>query len=1141
MASPSKTAVRKLQSLLFLVLLSMITMLGHAQTITGSVRGTITDPTGAVIPNATVTATNTATGVSSTTQTNGAGLYSVRFLQIGSYTIRVAAKGFAEEHSSPFQLEIDQEATVNVPMHLEGSSTQVSVNFSSAPILNEENPSLGVTIDQNAIANMPLNGRSFLATTVAVPGSIHTGGTTDEQPGVNGNRQQGNSMLLDGMDIYDNINNSGVQAPTSGSQPQGALYIPNSDALQEIHVITSNASAEFGNVNGGTIVAVTKSGTNQFHGNAFFQLENYEMNANTFANKFTPGTATALTPYTQTFFGGTFGGPIKRDKLFFFVDYQGFRYHQSGTQLTSVAPAAFRSGDLSLLLANTINGKAHTPLQLLDTQNNNAPYANNQVPVLNPVAQFLFANPAAYPLPNAAPADGIAQNNYLGLNDSFNRSNQGDVKIDWKASARDSVSGRFTMSRDNSGTIGNPVPATFPNGAGSDNYTSFVVSEVHVFSTNAINELRAGFGRNVQASGLPTDPSGLFGTSGNAKVGINLPQNGYNGFTDQVFSDNNVISNIGSYDTPEFFTENTYFYGDNFTLQHGHHLMKMGVQLLRYQQNYSYSGNAGLLGQISYDGAFTAGPVPNPNPNNVTTGGDGFADFLLNRVYQQTTESQMGHFGQRQWRDGFFFQDDWKVLPNLTLNLGVRYDYSQPIFEVHNQMTNINLATGALEAAGQNGNSRALYNPTYDQVLPRLGFAYSPTPKTVIRGGYGISSYFEGMGVNLRLTQNPPYQEEYQSLAVIPTTQNTAGAPLNVGQGVSTNLASTGTYNAWSPDIRPSWTQEFSLTTEYQISNNSSIQIGYVGETGQHLAIPRMANQLPSPCTTTPCDNAPFANSLGQNVVVKLTDTEGMMNYNAFQAVFRKRVSNGLDFTANYTYSKAMTNAGQGYNGLYGTNGQYYQQNAYNLGPEYGPSPLDSTHNVSGSLVYELPFGRGRHFGTDWNRITDLALGGWKISGLATAFSGNPLTLTSNSNYSNLVKSADARANHLRPLHVVNRSTKDWFGTDLSAIPCTTLNINGSVNDNGSCAYSEESNIAFGTASPGSERGPGFENIDLSGFKAFHITDSQNLEFRADAFNAFNFASYSNPDTGVNDSNFGQITSTRNNPRTLQLALNYRF
>jgi hypothetical protein len=1119
----AKTSVWRMQHLLFVLFLATATILCRAQTITGSVRGVITDPSGAVIPGATVTAKNVETGVSSSTVTNSTGLYSIQFLQIGRYTIEVKAKGFGEEHSSPFQLEIDQQATINVPMHMEGSSTQVSVNFDTAPILNTENASLGVTIDQTAISNMPLNNRSFVAATVAVPGSIHTGGNTNEQPAVNGNRQQGNSMLLDGMDIYDNINNAGTQAPTPNSQPQGALYVPNSDALQEIRVITSNAPAEFGNVSGGQIVAVTKNGTNQFHGNAFFQLENYQLNANTFANKFTSGTATALTPYTQTFFGGTLGGPIKKDKLFFFVDYQGFRYHQSGTAFTGVAPAAFRTGDLSLLLAPVINGKPHTPIQLFNSQNHDAPFVNNQIPITSPIAQFLFANPAAYPLPNSPATDGIAQNNYLGLSNSFNRNNQGDIKIDWKASSRDNVSGRFTIARTINGTIGTPVPVSFPNAASPTAYTSFVVSEVHTFSTNAVNELRAGFGRNNQISGLPTDPSGLFGTAGNQKVGINMPQNGYEGFAQQVFnppSGGYDISNIGSYDTPQDFTENTYFYGDNFTLQHGHHLMKMGVQFLRYQQNYSYSGNAGVLGQVQYQGYFT---------------GDPFADFLSNYVTSQTVDGQVGRFGQRQWRDGAFFQDDWKVLPNLTINLGVRYDYSQPIYEVHNQETNVNLATGALEAAGQDGNSRALYNPTYDQLLPRLGFAYSPTARTVIRGGYGISSYFEGLGVGLRLTQNPPYQAEYQSRAVIPTTSDPAGAPLNVEQALSTDLTATGTYNAWSPNVRPSWNQEFSLTVEYQLSNNSSLQMGYVGQTAQHLAIPRMANQLTAPNTP-----APFANSLGQNVQVKLTDTEGMMNYNAFQAVFRKRSSNGLDFTANYTYSKAMTNAGQGFNGIYGTNGQYYQQDAYNLRPEYGPSPLDATHNVSGSLVYELPLGRGHRFGKDWSRLTDIALGGWKISGLASAFSGNPLTITSNANYTQIVNSADARANHLRPLHVTHRGVGNWFGTDPSAQPCLA-NAQGAIIDNGLCAYSEQSATAFGSATPGSERGPGFENIDLSGFKAFHFTDSQSLEFRADAFNAFNFASYNNPDTGVNDANFGQINSTRNNPRTLQLALNYRF
>ena len=254
MALPSKGIVQKIQNLLILILLCTITTLSYAQTITGSVRGTITDPTGAVIPNAKVTATNTATGVSSSTQTNGDGLYSIRFLQIGSYTINVVAKGFIDEHSSPFQLEIDQEATVNVPMNVQGDSAQVTVNFNSAPILNQENPTLGITVDQKTVESLPLNGQSFFATTVAVPGAVHTGGNTNDQPSVNGNREESNSILLDGIDIYNAINDGGGYN-TAGT---ALLYNVSPYAIQQVRVITTNAGAEFGNVSGGEMILATK-------------------------------------------------------------------------------------------------------------------------------------------------------------------------------------------------------------------------------------------------------------------------------------------------------------------------------------------------------------------------------------------------------------------------------------------------------------------------------------------------------------------------------------------------------------------------------------------------------------------------------------------------------------------------------------------------------------------------------------------------------------------------------------------------------------------------------------------------------------------------------------------------------------------
>jgi Carboxypeptidase regulatory-like domain/TonB dependent receptor len=1125
------TRARWVQFLLLMAVVAATVSLGRAQTVTGSVRGTITDPTGAVIANATVTVTNLNTGIKSITKTNVDGLYSVDFLPIGRYVVTVTSSGFAEETSSPFQLEIDQQATINVPMRVNTASTQVTVSFDVAPILNTESPTLGVTVSGNTIASMPLNGRDLTAATVAIPGSIHSGGQMNEEPGVNGNRQEDNSFLLDGFDIYNQMNGVGF------NNTSGAAYLPNPDALEEIRVITSNANAEFSNANGGTVIAVMKSGTNSLHGSAFEQIENYNMNANTWDNKHTSGVPAAVTPYTQSYFGGEVGGPILKDKLFYFLDYQGYRYHSSGgTASTSVIPAAWRRGDFSDLLTQA-------GIQLHDA-NGNA-FQDNQLPINNPVAQFLFAHPEAYPLPNAEPTDVSYgdQNNYQGPSSNFNTTNQGDAKIDWKIRDKDQLSGRFTTMGNENGTSFVAVPATFPFSNGTVGYTSVVLNEVHVFSNNATNELRVGFGRNSFGSGEPTDPSGLFGLTGNQKVGLTLPQATYMGFTQQKFS-GSPTSSVGDGGTGQYFALNNFAYGDDFTWQHGRHLIKMGAQFIRYQQNFYYGGSAGALGTMTYSGNYS---------------GDGgyaaVADFVLGYVTELESDSNAaqttapGLFGQRSWRDGFFIQDDYKLRPNLTLNLGIRYDYTQPLYEVHNRETNINLQTGAFEYAGQNGNSRALYNATFDQVAPRVGFAYSISPRVVLRGGYGITTYFEGMGVGLRLTQNPPWQQVYTLLGVAPSG-GANGQPLPVTTGLpsasSGSYTGCNTYSLWDPNIRPSLTQSYSLTTEYQLNDHSSVQVGYVGNDTHNLTIPVWANQWPASCAgAATCAAAPFADNpqLGATAAIKETATTAMSNYNALQAVYRWRSSHGLDFTANYTWSKAMTNGSQGFNGIFGTNGIYYQQNAFDLAAEYGPSPLDATHNISSVVVYELPFGQGRQFGANMNRAADLLLGGWKLSGLVSYFTGNPLTITSPNNYGGQLHDVGSdRANHLNTLNISNRSINHWFGTGASATPCFSQ-PNGAITGNANtCAYSTESYSGFGTASNGSERGPGFQNVDLSLFKTFRIIESQSLQFRADAFNSFNLASYGNPDTGVADSGFGVINSSRlNNPRTMQLTLSYHF
>ena len=374
---------------------------GLAQTVTGAVTGTVLDPSNAVIPHATVDAINMATGVRTTTTTNSAGSYFIRFLPIGTYRIEVTAQGFSKFSVPPFTLEIDQTAKIDAHVTVD-VSTSVNVQAEVAPILDTTDGTVGLSFSQKQIETIPLNGRNFSSVTLFQPGAVDTNpqglvgsnayerNTTESGiVAVNGNRSQANNYTLDGVDLNEGQNNL-------------IAYNPAPDAIQEIKVISADAPATYGNVNGGDVVSVLKSGTNQFHGSAYAYLENQNLNANSFANKYT-SPIIPINPFTQTQFGGTFGGPIKRDKLFFFVDYEGLREHSGGSGTASVFTAAMRQGDFSAV-----------PKQLYDTQNNLAPYASNRVPILNPVASYLFAHPELYPLPNATPTDGLVQNDFIG-------------------------------------------------------------------------------------------------------------------------------------------------------------------------------------------------------------------------------------------------------------------------------------------------------------------------------------------------------------------------------------------------------------------------------------------------------------------------------------------------------------------------------------------------------------------------------------------------------------------------------------------------------------------------------------------------------------------------------------------------------
>jgi hypothetical protein len=1113
----------------------------YAQTVTGTITGLVTDPTGAVIPGASVVALDLDTGVNSPTTTDAAGLYRISYLPIGRYQVTVKAPGFGDQTIPAFSLEAVQTATFNVKLAAGTVSQTVQVS-DAAPILNTNDPTLGSTFTANTIQNFPLNGLDFSALTLYIPGSVSTAGTSGttsierstyytDTVNLNGNRAQANNFTLDGIDMNETFNNL-------------ISYSPAPESLQEIKVLTANSPADYGNVNGGGVVSILKSGTNRFHGSAYGYVQDHRFNANSWFNDH-QNPAIPINSYSQSQFGGTFGGPVIHNKLFFFVDYLGSRYHQAGTTSASVFTQAMRNGDFSALLAGS------NPIQLYDPSNNFAPYAGDMgIPVVNPVAKFLFANQSLYPLPNATPSDGIAGNDLQGYSRLFEANNQGDIKVEWDPRAADKVTAFYSMSTAYNGTtallgISFPGHNLYPTKLSGANW-------VHIFSPALVNSARIGFTRTVWAQNFPEDPTGQFGTKGNAKVGIPFPNQSFDGYSYQSITGGITAGGTNVYGGG--LIDNTFSYIDNLTWVKGKHTLSMGVQALRYQNNYPTANNYGYLGQLVYSGAFTS------NPSLSNAGGYGGADFVLDRVNSAAATLSSVNVGQRQWRAAAFISDDYKILPNLTLNIGVRYEYDQPWLEENNKTGNIDLATGQVQYAshipvGAPPNSgicpnRGCYDANYNQIMPRLGFAFSPTGRLVIRGGYGATSFFEGNSSNQRLTSITPFIQAVNVTTVTPTPGN-PGTPRTAEEGFAGgSISYGGTYNVYPRNIQPAYVQEWSLTTEYALSRTLSLQVGYLGEQGQHIEDYGNVNQylVNGDPTSAPFYNNPYlgvnanpATSIGSNSLL-ITESRAAMNYNALQTVLRQRLSHGLEFTFNYTYGKSLTNSLGNYalevNGFSGA-----FQNYYDSAADWGPAGYDIRHNVSATAVYALPVGRGQEFLSGANRFLDEAIGGWRLGLAGVAYSGFPETITGPGNNSNSY--GNSRANQYRPLKIVGRSIEHWYGTDPSATPCTTPGV-----DNGVCAFGVPAPNAFGTGRNGNVRGPGFRNVDLSAFKDFHVIREQTVGFRFDAFNALNTPSYWNPDSGITDSNFGNIADlplnfpqspTRSTERHLQFSANYRF
>jgi hypothetical protein len=1114
------------------------------QTVAGSIAGLVTDPSGAVIVGAKVVAENTATGVQTSAQTNSAGVYTLRFLPIGTYSLTIEASGFITEKVPAFALEINQTAKIDVGLTI-GATTTVVVQEEIHPILDTTDSSLGNTLSANEIANIPLNGRNFSSLTLYQPGAINTDPTgltgnnaierntyNNGQVAVNGNRQQENNYMIEGAD---------------NNEPQNNLigYNPAPDAIGELRVISANADATYGNANGGAIITILKSGTNTLHGSLYDHLEYEKLDANSWGNEHA-NPIIPKTKYTQNIFGGTLGGPILRNKLFFFGDYEGIRRHTGGTSAASLLTRAMLQGDFSQILSAK-------GIQLYDTQNNFATYTNNKVPVVNPVVTFLAAHSNLYPAPNAAPTDQLIQNDYQGAQSSFVSNNQEDFKIDWVLDDKDKINGFYAQGTGSDFTTA-IIPVFFP---AHNTYPTKIIgaSWVRSFSPTIVNEARFGFTRVRWSNGVPSDPSGLFGDTGNQKVGIPFGAQKYVGFSGQ--SINNNASYIGTNANPQVFTDNTFNYYDNLSWQRGRHQLTIGGQAIRYQQNYLNAGNVGFLGQFTYSGIYTE------NLNAANGPGYGPADFVLDRISNVQLASPTGWVGNRQWRLAGYFQDDFKITPRLTLNLGLRYEYDQPWYEQNNKTANV-LPGGTVEYAGQvpagavPGSkvcpTRACYNATYNQFMPRLGFAYQFMSKVVIRGGYGATSFFEGYSFNQRLTSSPPFSLAINNNAPVPS-KTAGGVPFTVQQGFGGQLGINPNYNlysVWPQNVQPAYIHQYNLTTEYALTNQLSLSLGYHGQNGFHLADYRDGNQLTlaqapgvaailnangNNCSVAfpTALQTPYYSLVGECGPVLVTESEARMNYNAGQLTLRQRTHHGLEYTLNYTWAKSLTDSSGNYAVANTSWNGSSVQDSYNLHADWGPSAMDIRHSMNFVGVYDLPFGRGRAYGGSANGVLDAVLGGWKIAASAILYSGFPVTIFGTSTSGVMNAFGFSRANQYRPMIITNRSINNWWGTDPSA--------DSSVNcpSNGACAYGIAAPFTFGTAHNSTERAPGYRQVDTSFFKDFHVWREHVMGFRADLFNVFNIASYGNPDNGIGDGNFGQISSVRSPPRQVQLSLHYSF
>ncbi|MBI1745478.1 MAG: TonB-dependent receptor [Acidobacteria bacterium] len=1111
-----------------------------AQINTATIVGTIKDKSGSVIPRAEVTATNMATDETTKVFSNDRGDYTITPLKIGKYRLTVELPGFKRLDRGGIILETIQVARVDFLLDVGDISETVSVSGGS-PLIETETSAMGQVIDNREIVDMPLNGRNFVDLALLVPGA------NDETPGsnaqglgnaetlrgntalsVNGFRATNNNYLLDGVDNNESLVNT-------------IAHYPPLDAIQEFKVQTSVASAEFGRSGGGVVNVNLKSGTNQLHGNIFEFLRNEAFDARSFflnARRQPDGSPLPKPPFRQNQFGFTLGGPVIKDKTFFFVDYQGMLQNVPFNKKTTVPTERARQGDFG-----EYSQQIYDPATFDPTTRERQPFADNRIlrERFDPAGFKLLQQ---YPLPNfcTSTTRGCATfDNYLATWQRRRTFNNFDVKIDHRFAGADTLFSRFSFGQAEvfQEAVLKTLPSGFGNGTNHNDSRQFALGYSHIFNPRIINEFRFNFsriyisfqpgfyGRNLASEWAIPNINRDLVTSGAPLVSV---------------SGIETIGDGGPYITPQ----NTFQYLDFLTYIRGSHNLKFGVDLRRRQVNILRGDN--IKGNFWFDGYYTRRKSSIP-------GGLGIADLLLGITRTGRIGDFPGSIGTRSTEFATFIQDDWKVSKELTLNLGLRYELNTPPVEVYNRQSNFDPGTGQVLVAGRNGVSPTLVNTFYKGFAPRIGLAYRLTEdnKMVLHAGYGISYMMDRGGVSRQLFNNFPQivNSVYEG-----DPDNNVPA-LIFSQGFVQERAPSdpahpyGTVRFTNPNNPASYSQQWNVSIQREFRGEYLFEMAYVGTKGTHLLSATDINRpIPAPRVIDPSvvcplrippdTRRPFYALNPCLASIPTIDNYGSSNYNSLQIKARKRFAKGLYYLAAYTWSHATADS----IGAFGGHSNSLEpQDVTNLAAERGNASFDIRHRGTFSWGYDLPVGKGRLIGKDLSGLPEIILGGWRVGNIATIQSGNHFTV-------NLDGDVARTSSAQRP----NR-----IGT--GELPSSERSVDRYFNI---FDFARPNDYTYGNSGRNILTGPGLVNFDFSLFKEFRINETRYIQFRTEIFNAFNHPAFGIPNNSIKfksvrredgtdyfivdpDQNAGKIGSTRragsnlHDARQFQLALKIYF